>query len=99
VHAEAWARRLCRSGDRQADLLVKRLRETWEHAARWTGPADDPGTLAALELGMFTPGPAEQREMMRRWLVALLEANGRSITLADPTDWTGWDPAARRWAP
>jgi phenylacetate-CoA oxygenase PaaI subunit len=99
VHAEAWAKRLCRSGDRQADLLVTRLRETWEHAARWTGPADDPGTLAALELGMFTPGPAEQRDMMRRRLVALLEANGRSITLAEPTEWTGWDPAARRWAP
>ena len=34
VHAEAWARRLCRSGERERDALVERLRETWEHAGR-----------------------------------------------------------------
>ena len=34
VHAEAWARRLCRSGDAQRDLFVARLAEAWEHASR-----------------------------------------------------------------
>src|ERR671938_62807 len=53
VHAEAWCRRLCRAGGGQRDALVARVRETWEHASRWTGPDDDPGVRAALDLRMF----------------------------------------------
>src|SRR4051794_30202185 len=36
VHAEAWARRLCRAGGESRDALLARLAETWEHAGRWT---------------------------------------------------------------
>jgi ring-1,2-phenylacetyl-CoA epoxidase subunit PaaC len=97
VHAEAWARRLCRSGERAG--LVERLRATWEEAARWPGPDDDPGYRAAMEHGMVGRSPAEQREMMRAWLVALVGAEGVEITLDEPADWTGWTPERRRYTP
>jgi 1,2-phenylacetyl-CoA epoxidase catalytic subunit len=97
VHAEAWARRLCRSGERGG--LVERLRATWEEAARWPGPDDDPGYRAAMEHGMVGRSPAEQREMMRAWLVALVGAEGVELTLDEPADWTGWTPERRRHTP
>jgi 1,2-phenylacetyl-CoA epoxidase catalytic subunit len=97
VHAEAWARRLCRSGDAERAALVRGLEETWEHAGRWLGPADDAGYAAALEHGMVRADPGAQRERMRTWLTDLLAAEGVAIELEDPTDWTGWDPATRRW--
>ena len=97
VHAEAWARRLCRSNER--DGLVARLLETWEHAGRWTGPADDPGFRAAVDAGMVANDPARQRERMRAWLVDLLGAEGVEIALDEPSDWSGWNPALRRWSP
>jgi phenylacetate-CoA oxygenase PaaI subunit len=97
VHAEAWARRLCRSGEAERDALVARLRETWEHAGRWTGPADDPGFRAALDAGMLAHDPAHQRERMRRWLADLLGAEGVELELDEPSDWSAWDPNLRRW--
>ena len=97
VHGEAWARRLCRSGDAQRDLLTARLRETWEHAARWAGPAGDPGLQAAVDEGLVAHDAAHQREEVRAWAVDLLAGEGVSITLPEPTDWSGWDPARRRW--
>jgi 1,2-phenylacetyl-CoA epoxidase catalytic subunit len=99
VHAEAWARRLCRSGAAERNALVVRLRETWEQAGRWTGPADDPGFAAAIDAGMVAHSPAHQRERMRAWLVGLLGAEGVEIALEEPSDWSGWDPALRRWTP
>jgi phenylacetate-CoA oxygenase PaaI subunit len=98
VHAEAWARRLCRAGHAQAELLLARLAETWEQSARFAGPDDDPGALAALKLGMFTLSPGRQRAMVRDWLVALLAAEGRTIELPEPADWSAWDPRTRRWS-
>jgi len=99
VHGEAWAKRLCRSGERERSALLDRLQETWAHAARWIGPADDPGYAAALEHGMIRNDQAGQRELVRSWLAELLASEGTSITLDDPTDWSGWDPATRRWTP
>jgi ring-1,2-phenylacetyl-CoA epoxidase subunit PaaC len=92
VHAEAWARRLCRSGEREA--LVERLEATWEEAGRWIGPDDDPGYAAAREAGMVSRGPAEQREQVRAWLAPLVDSE-----LGEPADWSGWDAETRRWAP
>jgi 1,2-phenylacetyl-CoA epoxidase catalytic subunit len=97
VHAEAWARRLCRSGER--DALVERLRETWEHAGRWAGPANDPDVLAAVEQGELRHDAAQQRERVRVWLTDFLGAEGVAITLDEPTDWSRWDPELRRYAP
>jgi 1,2-phenylacetyl-CoA epoxidase catalytic subunit len=99
VHGEAWARRLCRADDEQRDALVRRLLQTWEQAGRWIGPEDDAGYGAALEAGMVQRDPSHQREQMRAWLVELLAAEGVTITLDEPTDWAGWDPATRRWSP
>src|SRR4051812_25787956 len=95
VHAEAWARRLCRSPHR--DELVERLRATWEEAGRWLGPDDDSGLRAALDAGMVRRDAAEQREQVRSWLVGLLGAEGVEIALPDPTDWSRWDAGRRRW--
>jgi 1,2-phenylacetyl-CoA epoxidase catalytic subunit len=98
VHAEAWAKRLCRAGDPQAELLIARLTETWEQSARFAGPDDEPGAIAAVQLGMFSLTPARQRAMVRDWLVALIEAEGRTIELPEPADWSAWDPRTRRWS-
>jgi 1,2-phenylacetyl-CoA epoxidase catalytic subunit len=39
VHAEAWAKRICRSADRE--LLLLRIGEAWHDAARWPGSDDE----------------------------------------------------------
>ena len=99
VHAEAWAKRLCRAGDRERDRLLGRLAQTWEQAGRWVGPDGDPGAAAALSAGMIAMGAAEQRALVRDWLIALLDAEGVTIELAEPRDWSRWDPVRRRWQP
>jgi ring-1,2-phenylacetyl-CoA epoxidase subunit PaaC len=99
VHAEVWAKRLCRQGGPAADVLLQRIAETWEHAGRWIGPSDDPGTRAALELGMIHIAPARQREMMRSWLSELLRGEEVDLALPEPADWSGWDSQTRRWTP
>jgi phenylacetate-CoA oxygenase PaaI subunit len=99
VHGEAWAKRLCRAGDRQREALVSRLEETWEQAARWLGPADDPGYHAALDAGMVQADPAALRQQVRTWLVELLAAEGVNFSLDEPTDWSAWDATTRRWSP
>jgi ring-1,2-phenylacetyl-CoA epoxidase subunit PaaC len=97
VHGEAWARRLCRSGDRQRQLLVARLRETWDQAGRWPGPADDPGVRAAVAAGMLSGDARAQRALVRDWLRDLLAAEGVTLELDEPADFSRWDSARRRW--
>jgi 1,2-phenylacetyl-CoA epoxidase catalytic subunit len=99
VHGEAWARRLCRSGDSQRAAFAARLRETWEHAARWGGPADDPGVRAALDAELLRCDMAEQREQVRAWALELLATEGMRLALPEPADWSSWDPRRRRWQP
>jgi ring-1,2-phenylacetyl-CoA epoxidase subunit PaaC len=99
VHAEAWARRLCRSTPTERGGLVDRLLQTWAHAGRWIGPAGDPGFAAAVEQGMVGSPAGDQRELVRGWLTGLLAAEGVEIALEDPADWAGWDAATRRWDP
>jgi phenylacetate-CoA oxygenase PaaI subunit len=96
VHAEAWARRLCRRGETERDALVGRLREAWEQSSRWPGPDDDPGVRAALQAGCFALGPDQLRRQMRSWITDLLAAEGAEIELPEPTDWSRWDPQRRR---
>jgi 1,2-phenylacetyl-CoA epoxidase catalytic subunit len=95
VHAQAWAKRLCRAGGGQRDALVARCLETWEHAGRWMGP----DVAAAIDAGMINRGPAAQREQVRAWLVDLLAGEGVTIALEEPADWSRWDPARRRYEP
>jgi len=97
VHAEAWARRLCRAGEAQQRLLVQRLRETWEQAGRWTGPPDDPGVRAAVAAGMVSGDAQAQRSLVRNWLRDLLAAEGITLELDEPVDFSRWDRERRRW--
>jgi ring-1,2-phenylacetyl-CoA epoxidase subunit PaaC len=89
VHGEAWAKRLVRGGER--DALVARLLQTWEQAGRWLGPNDDPGLRAAVDEGVIASDAAAQREQVRAWLRALID-----VELAEPSDWSSWDPQRRR---
>src|SRR5436190_6585511 len=57
VHAEAWLRRICRTGGRDRELLLQRVEEMWSEAARWPGPEDHPGYAAAIRQGMVNAGP------------------------------------------
>jgi 1,2-phenylacetyl-CoA epoxidase catalytic subunit len=97
VHAEAWARRLCTSSDAERSLLLTRITQTWGHASRWPGPADDPGCQTAQDLGMISRSPNDYREMVSSWLTALLAEEGIEVSLPEPADWSGWDPVRRRW--
>jgi 1,2-phenylacetyl-CoA epoxidase catalytic subunit len=99
VHGEAWAKRLCRGSDRQRDALVSALLQTWDQAGRWIGPDEDPGFAAVLDARMVAKTPAQQREQMRAWLVALLGGEGVAIALDEPADWSRWDAVTRRWTP
>jgi 1,2-phenylacetyl-CoA epoxidase catalytic subunit len=82
VHAEAWAKRLCRGGDRA--LLLQRIGEAWHDTARWPGPDDDPSYREALATGMAAFGPDAIREQVRAWLTALLAGEGCTAALPDP---------------
>src|SRR5437588_4936800 len=72
VHAEAWARRLCRAGGGDLELLQRRIGEMWDQAARWPGPEDDPGYRQAVGQGMVSEGPDAIRDRVRQWLASLL---------------------------
>jgi 1,2-phenylacetyl-CoA epoxidase catalytic subunit len=95
VHAESWAKRICRAGGDDRELLLRRIGEVWEQAARWAGPDDDPGYRAILEEGMLAFGPAEVRRQVRAWLEDLLAKEGCTLQLAEPEDWSGWDETRR----
>lgn len=96
VHAEAWLRRMCRSGGSDRDLLLRRVEELWREASRWPGPNDHLGYAAAVSEGMVSEGPDAVRERVREWLAGLLAAEQASATLDDPTDWSSWDARERR---
>jgi phenylacetate-CoA oxygenase PaaI subunit len=96
VHAEAWLKRICRTGGDDRELLRRRVAEMWDQAARWPGPADHPGYQAAVAEGMVSEGPDAVRERVRAWLSALLDSEGAAVTLPDPGAWTGWDERHRR---
>jgi 1,2-phenylacetyl-CoA epoxidase catalytic subunit len=97
VHAEAWARRLCRRGGADREALVARSLEAWEQASRWPGPEHDPGFAAAIDAGLVAHGPDHLRGQVASWLTALLAAQDTTIELDDPTDWSHWDAERRRW--
>ncbi len=99
VHAEAWAKRLSRSGVQQRQRLLSALTDTWAQAGRWPGPADDPGVAAAVALGMVSSDARTQRALVRDWLSALLQGEGISLELGEPTDFSRWDAERRRWDP
>ena len=81
VHAESWAKRICRAGGADRELLLRRIAEMWEQAAAWPGPDDDPGYRAVVEEGMLAYGPGEVRRQVRGWLTALLAAEGCVVEL------------------
>jgi ring-1,2-phenylacetyl-CoA epoxidase subunit PaaC len=96
VHAEAWLRRMCRSGEGNRELLLKRIGEMWREASRWPGPSEHPGYAAAISEGMVAGGPDAIRGRVRDWLCELLAAEQASVPLDDPSDWSNWDAQQRR---
>jgi phenylacetate-CoA oxygenase PaaI subunit len=96
VHAEAWLRRMCRSGGSDRDLLLGRIEEMWVEAARWPGPSDHPGYAAAVSEEMVAEGPGAVRRRVRDWLRGLVAGEQARVALEDPSDWSGWDERQRR---
>jgi ring-1,2-phenylacetyl-CoA epoxidase subunit PaaC len=96
VHAEAWLRRICRVGGPDAHLLMTRIEELWSDAARWPGPEEHAGYQDALAAGMVCETPNAIRARVRDWLTALVDAEGASVSLPEPTDWSQWDEARRQ---
>lgn len=96
LHAESWAKRIARAGGHDLDLLLQRIAEMWEQAARWPGPDDHPGYRDAIEQGMVSEGPGAVRERVRAWLTELLRAQGIALALDEPASWLDWDEEHRR---
>jgi 1,2-phenylacetyl-CoA epoxidase catalytic subunit len=96
VHAEAWTRRICRRGGPDLDLLLRRVEEMWDAAARWPGPPSHPGYEEAMERRMVDRSPDAIRAAVREWLTELLRGEGAAATLRDDWDWAAWDEEARR---
>jgi 1,2-phenylacetyl-CoA epoxidase catalytic subunit len=88
VHAEAWCKRICRMGGDDRALLLQRIGEAWDQAARWPGPDDDAGYREAVSSGMLAHGPGEVRARVRDWLESLLRQEGCAVELAEP-QWEG----------
>jgi 1,2-phenylacetyl-CoA epoxidase catalytic subunit len=84
IHAEAWCKRICRLGGDDSALLLRRIGEAWEQAARWPGPNDDMGYREAIARGMLAQGPADIRTSVRVWLEELLRHEGCAVELAEP---------------
>ena len=84
VHAEAWCKRICRMGGDDRALLLRRIGEAWEQAARWPGPDDDAGYREAVASGMLAQSPGAVRATVRDWLEALLRHEGCAVELAEP---------------
>jgi 1,2-phenylacetyl-CoA epoxidase catalytic subunit len=84
VHAEAWCKRICRMGGDDRALLLQRIGEAWEQAARWPGPDDDAGYREAVSSGMLAQSPGEVRATVRDWLESLLRREGCAVELAEP---------------
>jgi 1,2-phenylacetyl-CoA epoxidase catalytic subunit len=84
IHAEAWCKRICRLGGDDSALLLRRIGEAWEQAARWPGPDDDTGYREAIARGMLAQGPADIRTSVRVWLEELLRHEGCAVELAEP---------------
>ena len=95
LHAQGWARRFCRAGGADLELLMRRIEEMWAQAARWPGPDDDPGYREAVARGMVSGGPAVIRGQVREWLTELVGAEGVSVALPEPDDWSDWDERYR----
>jgi ring-1,2-phenylacetyl-CoA epoxidase subunit PaaC len=95
IHGEAWLRRICRAGGRDRKLLLERIGEMWEQAARWPGPDDHLGYLDAVARGMLKAGPASIRATVRNWLTGLLVAEGVEMSLPEPADWARWTDERR----
>jgi ring-1,2-phenylacetyl-CoA epoxidase subunit PaaC len=91
VHAEAWLRRICRTGDPDRALLLERIEEMWVQAARWPGPDGDAGYAEAVAAGMVSSGPAAIRGLVRAWLLRLASVEGATLSLAEPAHWLSWD--------
>jgi 1,2-phenylacetyl-CoA epoxidase catalytic subunit len=79
VHAEAWAKRICRIGGSDLELLLERVGQMWVQASRWPGPDEDPGYRAAIEQGMVSEGPDAIRRRVHEWMVGLFGAEGITI--------------------
>ena len=100
VHAEAWAKRLCRSGDAERDgasvaagrdLGARRPLGRAGRRSRLRAPRSSSGWSARVRPPSASGCGAGSCE--------LLGAEGVEVTLDEPADWSGWDPATRRWTP
>lgn len=84
VHAEAWLKRICRAGGQDRELLLRRIAEMWEPAARWPRGVDAADCRAVVVEGMVSEGPERLRGRVREWLISLLEAGGVRLPLSEP---------------
>jgi phenylacetate-CoA oxygenase PaaI subunit len=96
LHAESWTKRITRGGGHDLELLLRRIAEMWQQAARWPGPDDHPGYRDAIEQRMVSEGPGALRARVRDWVTELLREQGIALALDEPASWSDWDEEFRR---
>ena len=87
---------MCRAGGTDAELLLERIGQTWDVAARWPGPPDHSGYREAMAQGMIATDPDAIRAAVRDWLDELLAGEGCRVALREDWDWADWDEELRR---
>lgn len=99
VHAEAWARRLCRQDADSRAALVGHMEADWLEVSRFLGPPEESGSAEAVVEGLIDVDAATQRHRLADWLLQLFGAVDTTLTLAEPDDWSRWNPERRRLDP
>ena len=92
MHAEAWARRLCRAGAGERDALVAALRRRGSTPAAGRARPTTPAAARPSREGMIRRDAAHSASTCAPGWPTLLGAEGVAIALDEPSDWSRWDP-------
>ena len=84
IHAEAWCKRICRLGGDDRALLLRRIGEAWEQAARWPGPDDDAGYREAIAGACSPRVPQRSAPPCATGSRRCLRHEGCAVELAEP---------------
>ena len=95
IHGQSWLAQLAAEGPEVRAQLAAALREVWDDAVCWFGPADG-GTLRALvDAGVLAAAGDALRVRFLGQLAAVLTDAGVPVP-SEPLPWDRWDERGRR---
>ena len=99
VHAEAWARRLCRAGAASATRWWRACSRPGSTRAAGPAPPTTPTSAPPSSRACCATTPRSSASACARGWSTSCGAEGVPIALDEPTDWSHWDPELRRYEP